>query len=194
MTSKKYGSYEEYVIHQKAKLKTLKPEWLEHHDSVYRKELSGRIASMDLKGRSVLCLGARTGGEVRAFAEAGAFAVGIDLEPGKNNPWVLPGDFHNIQFPNNSVQIVFTNSLDHALVFEKVVGEIYRVLKPLGIFICEIVKGTAEGVEAKEYETTVWDTADEVIPYFTEKRFRIIYKKEFTLPWPGKHVVFERGI
>ena len=49
-------------------------------------------------GCSVLCLGARLGGEVRAFTAMGALSIGIDLNPGPNNAYVLPGDFHHLQF------------------------------------------------------------------------------------------------
>ena len=36
--------------------------------------------------------------EVRAFLDHGAFAVGIDLNPGRDNRYVMVGDFHQLQF------------------------------------------------------------------------------------------------
>jgi SAM-dependent methyltransferase len=77
-------------------------------------------------------LGARFGTEVKAFHDLGSFAVGIDVRTGERNKFVLQGDFHDIQFPAATVDIVFTNSLDHAFDFEKVIQEIRRVLKPSG--------------------------------------------------------------
>ena len=38
-----------------------------------------------LRGATVLCVGARLGGEVRAFKSLGALAIGIDLNPGTLN-------------------------------------------------------------------------------------------------------------
>ena len=47
----------------------------------------------------MLCLGARLGTEVRALHNLGYFAIGIDLNPGVDNPYVLMGDFHKLVFP-----------------------------------------------------------------------------------------------
>jgi hypothetical protein len=44
-----------------------------------------------LAGKSILCIGARLGGEVRAFTRLGALAIGVDLNPGVRNPWSLWG-------------------------------------------------------------------------------------------------------
>ena len=73
------------------------------------------------KAASVLCLGARQGTEVKAFLDLGCFAVRIDLEPGAENQFVVQGDFHDLKFPTESVDIVFTNSLDHAFDPKKMI-------------------------------------------------------------------------
>ena len=54
----------------------------------------------------MICLGARLGGEVRAFKTLGAIAIGIDLNPGKDSMDVLAGDYYNIGLPNNSLIMI----------------------------------------------------------------------------------------
>jgi SAM-dependent methyltransferase len=104
----------------------------------------------------VLCLGARLGTEVRALHELGYFAVGIDLNPGPNNPYVLPGDFHRIVFADDSIDAVYTNALDHVFSLDRVVGEIRRVLRPGGVFLADLELGSEEGFIPGEYESAMW--------------------------------------
>jgi len=77
----------------------------------------------------MLCLAARIGTEVKSFLDLGAFAVGIDINPGKKNKYVLFGDFQDIQFAPKCADIIFTNSIDHVYDIEKFLSEIKRVLK-----------------------------------------------------------------
>ena len=69
---------------------------------------------------SMLCLGARLGGEVRAFRRLGALALGVDLEPGLNNRHVLPGDVHALQFADGVFDYAFTNILGRRGILEVV--------------------------------------------------------------------------
>ena len=87
-----------------------------------------------IAGASVLCIGARLGGEVRAFTRLGALAVGIDLNPGFRNPHVLWGDATALQFANATFDIAYSNVLDHIpqRVVVSVFEEVRRVLKPGG--------------------------------------------------------------
>jgi ubiquinone/menaquinone biosynthesis C-methylase UbiE len=55
------------------------------------------------------------------------------------------GDFHCLQFPTASTDVVFTNSLDHAFDIKQVAIEVKRVLKPGGRLVLEIGRGLAEG-------------------------------------------------
>ena len=62
--------------------------------------LSERLVHHALRGKSALCVGARAGGEVRAFRASGAFAVGIDLYPaevGNGSTLVLRGNAASLQ-------------------------------------------------------------------------------------------------
>jgi SAM-dependent methyltransferase len=129
---RKYASYEEYVAHQ-----------------------ASTCAALD-GARSVLCLGARLGTEVRALHDLGYFAVGVDLNPGERNPYVLPGDFHRIVFPGASIDAVYTNALDHVFSLEQLVGEVQRLLRPGGIFVADLELGSEEGFVPGEYEAVMW--------------------------------------
>ena len=114
-------------------------------------------------GMSVLCLGARLGGEVRAFQAMGCFTIGIDLNPGADNTLVLHGDFHHIQFADGSVDIAFTNCLDHVRELAQLLSEVKRVLKPDGIFYMESKAGYANqpgGRMSDHWDCFEWETIE----------------------------------
>ena len=133
MEVRKYKTYQDYVRHQASKLGKKLPR-ITVHDKQYENIVYGRYK--DVKGKSILCLAARLGGEVRAFKRRGATAIGIDLNPGKDNPDVIQGDFHDIPFGDNEFDIVFCNSLDHVLYMDKFLKEVKRVSRD--VFILEL--------------------------------------------------------
>lgn len=188
---KKYRNYEDYVTHQKSKLEKIAHTWLPEQDARFYEALKERLAQDDqLKsGMSVLCLAARTGVEVRAFLDIGFFAIGIDLNPGKENKYVVTGDFHNLQFPDRLVDVVFTNSLDHALDLSKVASEVKRVLKPGGFLILEAMMGEEAGVLPRYFEAMSWKNVDSLLRIFFDAGFREIKRSNFDFPWKGQHVV-----
>jgi len=190
-----YSSYENYVAHQAAKLASLD---LRDYDTRYRAELRERLERLNLLGRgdTVLCLAARIGTECKAFIDLGCFAVGIDLNPGPDNAFVVRGDFHNLQFADESVNHVFTNSLDHAFDLERVLAEIVRVLKPGGNLIAEIVGGSKDshGREPGEYESLWWDNASDVVDAICRSGLMLVSKQRFDYPWSGELVVFGRPV
>lgn len=194
---KAYQSYAAYLAHQKKKLPTLD---LSEFDIQYRNRLRQRLHEYDKEivqpGKTVLCLAARIGTEVKAFLDCGCFAVGIDLNPGPENKYVLYGDFHSIQFPGQSVDIIFTNSLDHVLDFDVFISEIRRVVRPGGHIIMEIVHGTDEGNDAPAfgyYEATKWKRIDDVVNLFLKSGFSIVGRKNIRYPWShgGQHISFK---
>ena len=154
---RRYASYDAYVEHQASKLDKIAPRLREKEDEDFA-EFRRRFASCaPLAGaRSVLCLGARLGTEVRALHDLGYFAIGIDLNPGASNAYVLPGDFHHIVFPDGSVDAVYTNALDHVFSLENVVGEVRRLLRPGGVFLADLELGSTEGFVPGEYEAVMW--------------------------------------
>jgi len=184
---KDYKDYSEYVEHQKSKLKTI-GKFLLKYDKSYSQELAKRLRGGGIvkQGMNVLCLGARIGTEVKAFFAQNCFAVGIDLITYENNKYVLYGDFQDIQFPSNSVDIVFTNSLDHVFNLDKVLNEIKRVLKPDGYFIAEIVDYNI----GDKYESFFWEKIDDVLDLI--KGFKLIKRTSFTFPWKGEHCIFKK--
>ena len=101
-----YNDYDEYLMHQKAKLGGI-TDWLKRYDVTYREALNIRLkdTQIDFKGKNVLCLAARIGTEVKSFIDQGAFAIGIDVNPGEESKYVIHGDFHDIQFSDNSIEI-----------------------------------------------------------------------------------------
>jgi len=163
-----------YLFHQMLKRPTY--AFLKMRHEHLHRWLRERLLELDMvkPGMSVLCLGARTGGEVLAFLDIGCFAVGLDIQPvpARRNFFVLYGDFHYLQFANNSVDIVYTNSLDHSLRLQNVLTEIKRVLKPGGLFILEAVVGGGKW-KPSAYESCTWDSFDDLLKIITLDGFRL---------------------
>lgn len=133
-----YSSYEAYLQHQAEKLGKV-GEVIVQSDLEYEKIVVDRYKDkFDFRGKSILCLGARLGGEVKAFKKLGALALGVDIEPGEKNIHVLHGDFHNLQFPDESFDFLFTNCIDHVYDLKKFLQEAARVIKPDGLFLIEL--------------------------------------------------------
>ncbi|PSB04135.1 class I SAM-dependent methyltransferase [Merismopedia glauca] len=188
-----YETYEEYLNHQAAKLGKIN---LTRYDTEYRKALYERLLELGIfeRGDSILCLGARIGTECKAFIDLGCFPIGIDLNPGESNAYVVHGDFHNLQFADASIDYVFTNSLDHAYNFDQIIAEILRVLRPKGAFIAEIVAGSDDehGREPGDYESAWWQKNDDVIQRIASHNLTIERKDRFSYPWGGDRVLFRK--
>jgi len=186
-----YVSYREYLDHQQVKLRHLD---LSSYESQYERLLGERLAQFgsSQKGAVALCLGARRGAEVRAFQKQGCLAVGLDLDPGPENPFVLRADFHAVPFQDGSVDVVFTNSLDHVFDVDQFIREIRRVLKPAGELVVEAIRGRAEGMEPDPYATFWWGRVDDVVALFEAAGFKLRRRNAFSKPWPGEQLCFER--
>src|ERR1700752_401354 len=100
---REYASYDDYVAHQRSKLATIKNP--KRKREVLLNGLRERLGPHpeNTRGTSVICLGARYGAECEAFIERGAFAVGVDLNPGPSNRFVVTGDFHAMQYADASI-------------------------------------------------------------------------------------------
>ena len=159
------GSYEEHVARQASKMKKMVEAGTAIIDPKTVANFRQRFELIDLASNSrVLCLAARVGNEVLAWRELGhPDAIGIDIEPGPNNPYVMVGDFHHLQFPDGSVDLVYCNSLDHAFDLHKIAGEMKRVVRPGGLLVLDIVYGHSEpgreGYRVGPLDTTHWPTA-----------------------------------
>jgi SAM-dependent methyltransferase len=198
-----YSTYQKYVDHQSDKLQRLiSPRSkdvdgvaLPEYDVRYREVLTRRLEATKIawNGQSVLCLGARLGTEVKCFLDLGCFAVGIDINPGQHNRYVLHGDFHQVQFPSASVDVVFTNSLDHVYSIERVSAEIQRVIKANGFLIVEAMLGSEE-IEPNPsllYESFYWKKIDHLVSLFERSDFRLVDRCSFDYPWPGEQLCFQ---
>lgn len=186
---RRYPDYETYLEHQKTKFSALRAKSVEGHDQRFHAALTERLAGMplDFRGRNVLCLAARQGSEVRAFIDQGAFALGIDLNPGRKNRYVVVGDFHELQFADGSVDYVYTNSLDHAFDLKRILGEVRRVLKADGGFIVEANVSAGEGAApAGPYEAMVWRDAGQLLSVLGEHGFEVESRQEIRTPWAGE--------
>ena len=190
MRARDYPSYDDYVRHQQSKPGEIR---LTDHDDELRAALAARLRDDRVPaGSSALCLGARFGGEVRAFWSVGCFAVGIDLRTAPESREVLYGDFQDLQFPDACVDFVYTNSLDHAYDITAVLSEIARVLKPSGGLIVEAVRGAAEGHPPGMWECFYWSTTDDLVELLRAHGFGLVYRVAFTEPWEGEHLRFEQ--
>ncbi len=178
-----YESYESYTESQTEKLDRQRVKW-EAKGVAWKKALYARLENLpfEIEGKNVLCLGARLGWEVEAFIQNGGFAVGIDLNPGPDNKYVLVGDFHNLQYRSCSIDIVFTNSLDHCLDINKVLFEIKRVLKWQGIFMLEAKIGTDERGGSDPYDCFEYKSRQQLFDYVISQGFSPLHYYNFKQP------------
>jgi|GEM_PF-778360 len=182
-----YNSYGEYLEHQRSKLNIID---LKTYDEKFRAALGKRLAEcgVPLHGKTALCLAARIGSEVKAFIDNGCFAIGIDLNPGENNHYVVHGDFHALQYAPESVDFVFTNSLDHAFDISRIAKEVRKVLKADGRLIIEAIDGEAEGEQPGFFESFSWSTTDDLVKLFEREGFKLVKREPFEYPWKGRQL------
>ena len=193
-----YGTYGQYVHHQKSKLKrrletvrlgqTITTTFLK--DEEFRDNLEKRLANnqhISKDSQKVLCLGARGGDEVVSFSRLGHDAIGIDLYPGPNNKYVIEADFHNMPFPDNSMDILYTNSIDHTHDVSKMLAEVIRVMKPDGIFLLEFDSKTYHGT----WESFWWDSYESLVCAVEARGFKRLYKEPFVCKRAGIGVGFK---
>src|SRR5690606_22246597 len=125
-------------------------------------------------GKNVLCLGARLGGEVRAFKRLGGVAVGVDLNPGDNNNHVLFGDVHDIQFPDHSFDFIFSNIIDHVLDIPKFMNEVKRLLRNNGRVLLECAQAP---MKPNKYEVVDLSSLTSLRSFFLNE-FDILEEEE----------------
>lgn len=189
---RKVKSYGDYIDIQTSKLEHLN---LASHETKFRRILANRLQelNMEFSKSRTLCLGARLGAEVAAFRDLGSFAIGVDLNPGKENPYVCHGDFHNLAFPDHCCDYVYTNSIDHAFDLSKVFAEIKRILQPDGYLILELDPGTGENdlVQPDVWQTISWQRVDDMIDCVKTLGFSLIRKTPFTCPRGGTQTIWK---
>jgi SAM-dependent methyltransferase len=160
-----FETYDEYVYKQGGKARGRREHLLAHvkknTESFAR---TFRRAAKHLKPGPMLCLGARTGAESIGAVQAGfAGSVGIDLHP--VGPTVLQGDWHDLQFPDQSFANVYSNSLDHCLYLDRLAAQVKRVLVADGRFYVMATNRDlteADWIAKGGNEALYWQTSDQL--------------------------------
>lgn len=149
-----------------------------------------------LRGKKVLCLGCRTGAEVRALRDLRNNAYGIDIEPVYCDKtvakYIQQGDFHKLNCEDGSYDVVYTNSFDHVFDLKRALNEIKRVLRPGGYFILDVVAGYEEGGHPGDHEAMYWATAEDFISHVEKHGFKRIHALQ-NVPYV-KGLPFKRGV
>ena len=176
------NAYSNYLDHQKFKFSFYKKDLIKVFDTQVEEFLNHfkNIQIRYSQKKYTLCLAARTGAEVLAFRKLGLFCIGIDLIFPKDSPYVLYGDFHHLNFPDGSFDIVYSNSLDHSFNINQLVSEAKRVLKNDGIICFHLQKGVDENKKNNlgEFESLGWDHTDYIIKNILENNLVIDSKKD----------------
>jgi SAM-dependent methyltransferase len=191
--TREYKDYNEYIVHQASKLHKLRDKIIDY-DVELEKYIQARFEGSCLRSKSVLCLAARLGGEVRGFSNCGALAIGIDLNPGGASKFVLQGDFHSLQFPDEVFDLVFSNSIDHSIDPNNMIAEASRVLKPSGHLILDVsmVKpGNYEALDIRNgIDLVVSSCENSGLIHVSDTE--IDYKTNF-VKWKGKSLMFKKS-
>jgi hypothetical protein len=162
-----YASYEEYLTHQKLKLEELlkmKGGFTNEDIKNFRLKFYRRfrhLVRLLPKDAEILCCGARQGTEVEVLRDLGfPKAIGIDLNPGEDNPWVVPGDFMHLTQKDNSLDLLYTNCVDHAFDLDAFFKEHARVIKPDGYVLYELGTNMEEG--GGPFEAVSWQRTEDI--------------------------------
>ncbi len=177
-----YQDYDKYLSFQKEKTqdperikKWFNEEWEEKYNGF--KEIFNRNQEYLQDKSNAICLGSRTGQEVKVLLSLGISAIGIDLVPFP--PYTIEGDIHNLKYPNNSFDLIFTNILDHSLYPQKFSSEMERVCKSSGIIIMHMQLG----IDGDIYSENIISDPKSIIDFFNESK--VIQSREITNSFDG---------
>jgi|TARA_B100002003_G_C14032863_1_gene497837 hypothetical protein len=181
-----YTDYDEYLAHQTQKYdEILRTQGgLSNFDIVsYRRKFYNRFRYLQRyldKTTIILCLGARQGTEVEVLHDLGyKNAYGIDLNPGPGNRWVRVGDFMNLDNKDSSIDMVYSNAIDHAFNLDRFFSEHARVLKPNGYALYDIAV-KSNGV----FEAVEWYSTESLIPIMLKHYKELVMTmSEFNWKW-----------
>lgn len=162
-----YSDYEEYLTHQKLKLdEMLKMKGGFSGEDLlnFRRIFYARFRHLPgllPRDARILCMGARQGTEVEVLRDLGfRNATGIDLNPGPDNPFVKPGDFMKLDFPDSSLDLLYTNCVDHAFDLDAFFREHARAMKPDGYVLYDLAVNMEEGGGA--FEAVAWQRTEDI--------------------------------
>jgi SAM-dependent methyltransferase len=187
-----YASYEEYVTHQKQKLDEMlkmKGGFSNWDICEYRLKFYSRFKHLQgllPKDATIVCCGARQGTEVEVLHDLGyRNAYGIDLNPGPDNRIVREGDFMKLAAPDNSLDLLYTNCVDHSFDLEKMIDEHARALKPDGFLLYDMGINMEKGAGGP-FEAVSWDRTEDLVVQLLgkfEKLFRAERDENFGGQW-----------
>lgn len=182
-----YTDYNEYLVHQKQKLdEVLKLGGFFSNRAVFAGRLRfyrrfRHLVPLLPPDATIVCAGARTGMEVEVLRDLGfSKAYGIDLNPGPDNSLVRPGDFHALDNDDSSVDLVYSNSLDHVFDFDRFFAEHARAIKPDGYVLYDLT--VDEGGVGGPAEAVSWEREDTLLPQMLE-HFRGVVRVESEHGW-----------
>lgn len=162
-----YHNYQEYLEHQKQKLNEMLTCARFDNRTIVNYRLKFMRRFRHLRGvlpphARMLCLGARQGTEVEVLRDFGFHqAWGIDVNPGPENPLVGEGDFMSLAEPDSSLDMIYSNCLDHAYDLDAALAEHARVLKPGGYALYDLL---GEGDDNRgPFEAVAWNSYEEVL-------------------------------
>jgi len=128
-----------------------------------------------------LCCGARQGTEVDVLRDLGFVnARGIDLNPGSDNPLVGAGDMMKLDDPDNSLDLLYSNCIDHAFDLDRMIAEHARVLKADGYLLYDIGINMEGG--GGPFEAISWDRTEDVVLRLLHS-FRTVIRIERESQW-----------
>lgn len=161
----KHQEYNNYLKHQKNKTTDPKKikKWLEEEWDVKYKgfhEIFNRNKKYICNKKNAICLGSRTGQEVKALIDLGINAIGLDLVAFP--PYTIEGDIHNIDKLSNSIELIFTNIMDHSLFPDKFCSEMERICKSNGHIIIHLQKG----IEGDLYSENIINDPEVILNFF----------------------------
>ncbi len=186
-----YDSYDEYITHQKEKWREIlltRGGFTNREVMDYRRKFLRRFRRLPTnipRDGAILCMGARQGTEVEVLQDIGYVnAYGIDLNPGPDNPWVRPGDFMKLQETDSSLDLVYTNAVDHVYNLELFLAEQLRVIKPNGYALYDLVHVSEEKEEQAfgVFEAVEWADDNDLIMLLL-KYFKTIVHIETEEDW-----------
>jgi SAM-dependent methyltransferase len=182
-----YASYQEYLTHQKLKLEEMvkmKGGFSNFDIFDYRLKFYARFRVLKKllpPTAKILCCGARQGTEVDVLRDLGfSEARGIDLNPGPGNPLVTAGDMMKLDLPDDSLDLLYTNCVDHAFDLEQMIAEHSRVLRPDGYLLYDIGLNMEDG--GGPFEAISWDRTEDIISRLM-KSFRAVIRIERERQW-----------
>lgn len=164
VTLHKYESFEEYrVVQERANAKKLETVWVRKANVL---QVAAWCTRHGMDPRVALCHGTRNGIEQRMFSEAlpHCAVLGTEIsDTAKDFPMTVQWDFHEPLWPGRC-DLVYSNSLDHAMQPRKALRNWLASLAPNGVLVIE----WGSTYEISSYRDPFGATADEVVGMLIE--------------------------